>query len=221
MAQIFPKSATSVARIVLVLLVIVPGALLGLQYAVARSSYVTRQNRYVEQIVPFSHQHHAGELGIDCRYCHVSVEKTAYAGMPTTHVCMTCHSQLWTQAKMLAPVRESLVTGKPLHWHRVHRLPGYVYFNHSVHVAKGVSCAQCHGEVREMPLMRQAAPMTMQWCLSCHRDPGPYLGERREVISADHPPMQPMDEKTARAHDYMRRYHVRPVGLDDCSVCHR
>lgn len=221
MAQIFPKGATSVARAILVVIVAAPLAFLGFQYAIARSGNVTGQGKYVEQPVPFSHQHHAGELGIDCRMCHVSVETSAYAGMPTTHVCMSCHSQIWTEAPMLAPVRRSLATGRPLHWKRVYKLPGYVYFNHSVHVAKGVSCAQCHGEVREMPLMRQATPMTMQWCLSCHRDPEPYLGPTSQVIAADHPPMQAMDEKTARAHAYMRRYHVRPAGLDDCSVCHR
>ena len=138
---------------------------------VVRGGNVTGEGRFVEQPVPFSHQHHTGELGIDCRYCHVGVEKVADAVVPPPHTCMTCHSQLWTNARMLAPVRESLASGTPIAWQRVNRLPDYVYFDHHVHVNNGMPRAACHGDARRMPLTRQATSMTMGWCLDCHRAP--------------------------------------------------
>ena len=149
MPQIFRPAADTIIRCVLAAAILVPLALIGLAYAFARSPHVTDQEIVVQQPVPFSHQHHVGGLGLDCRYCHTGVEQSSFAGVPPTETCMTCHSQIWTNAAMLAPVRKSLATGLPIHWQRVHRLPGYVYFDHSIHVAKGVGCTTCHGRRRQ------------------------------------------------------------------------
>ena len=172
MTQLFRPGSNTLARMLIAAIVVVPALLFLVGATIARSGYVTGEGRFVDQTVPFSHQHHAGTLGIDCRYCHTGVETQANAVVPPTHTCMTCHSQLWTNAKMLAPVRESLASGKPLTWRKVNRVPQYVYFDHHVHVRNGVPCAACHGDLRRMPLTRQAAPMTMGWCLECHRSPG-------------------------------------------------
>lgn len=198
------------------MLVAAPAIFFAAIWAWERSDYVTGRDIAVEQPVPFSHQHHVGELGIDCRYCHASVERSRFAGMPSTHVCMSCHSQIWTNAKMLAPVRASLASGRPLRWNRVNSLPDYVYFDHSVHVAKGVPCVACHGRIHEMPLVRQVAPLTMGWCLSCHRDPQPHLvSPAFEYDTRLGEPGDPL----AGARTYVQQ--VRTRGLTDCSVCHR
>lgn len=218
MPQIFPSAADTIARSVLAAAVVVPALLAGLAYAVARSPYVTEQGIVVHQPVPFSHQHHVGGLGIDCRYCHAGVESSAFAGLPPTHTCMTCHSQIWTNAALLAPVRVSLATGRPIHWQRVHRLPDYVYFDHSIHVAKGVGCTTCHGAVDRMPLMVQASPLTMQWCLDCHRDPAPNLRPREAVFSTD---WQPPADQAERGRRLLADYAIDVGHLADCSVCHR
>lgn len=219
MAQLFRSGANTIVRLALAAIVVVPLGAALLAWGIARSPYTTGEGRFVDQAVPFSHKHHVGDLGLDCRMCHYGVERGARAVVPPTHVCMTCHSQLWTNAAMLAPVRRSMASGRPLGWSRVTRVPDYVYFNHHVHVANGVPCAACHGAVDEMPLMRQAKPMTMQWCLACHRDP-----ERRLVPPAriydPRPYLQPIAPEEAR------RIHARVAGLDrkrltDCSTCHR
>lgn len=220
MPQLFRPAANTWARLLLASLVLGPVAVLLIGALVVRGGNVTGQGRFVEQPVPFSHQHHAGELGIDCRYCHVGVEKGANAVVPPTHTCMTCHSQLWTNAKMLAPVRESLASGKPIAWRRVNRLPDYAYFDHHVHVNNGVPCAACHGDTRRMPLTRQAAPMTMGWCLDCHRAP-----EQRIVAPArvyeDTPYKKRTDADRAAARATMIRIAHSGRNLTDCSTCHR
>ncbi len=165
MPHLFRPYADTIARTVLVATLVVPFAAIAAGYWLSASPYETEQTVTVDQPVPFSHEHHVGGLGLDCRYCHTGVETSPVAGMPPTHTCMTCHSQLYTQAAMLAPVRESLAENKPIHWNKVNRLPDYVYFDHSIHIAKGVGCTTCHGPVATMPLMRQAAPLTMGWCL--------------------------------------------------------
>src|SRR5215472_1095117 len=180
MVQIFRPAADTVARVALVSILVVPFLAIAVAYLVMRSSYITNQNVTLEQPVPFSHEHHISGLGLDCRYCHSGVETSAVAGIPPTHTCMTCHSQLYTQAAMLAPVRQSLADGQPIRWNKVNKLPDYVYFDHSIHIAKGVGCTTCHGDVAHMPLMRQAAPLTMQWCLDCHRNPAPALRDLNE-----------------------------------------
>ncbi|HEX6635949.1 MAG TPA: cytochrome c3 family protein [Usitatibacter sp.] len=168
-----------------------------------------------EQPIPFSHKHHAGDDGIDCRYCHDSVEQASFAGIPATQVCMTCHSQLFTDAPMLQPLRTSAATGKPLRWVRVHDLPDFVYFDHSIHVKKGVGCVECHGRVDRMPLMRRVAPLEMQWCLACHRDPQPHLRKVEHEFD-----MRPTSEIRARygAPDTKLLSKRR---MTDCSTCHR
>ena len=218
MAQIFRPGADTIARLVLAALAGVPVLAVGFGHAVMRSSYVTGQDVTREQPVPFSHEHHVGGLGLDCRYCHASVERTRYAGMPPTETCMTCHSQLWTNAGMLAPVRASLAEERPLRWRRVHDLPGYVYFDHSVHVANGVGCSTCHGAVDRMPLMRQAAPLTMGWCLDCHRRPEHHLRPREAVFDMT---WSPPKDQAAQGRRLMAQYHVDARRLTDCSRCHR
>ncbi|HEX4182822.1 MAG TPA: ammonia-forming cytochrome c nitrite reductase subunit c552 [Caulobacteraceae bacterium] len=217
MAQLFGPSANTLSRVVFVTLIFAPfvvvGGLVGLQW----SPLLTRMGATPEQPIPFSHKHHVGELGLDCRYCHATVEDTAFAGMPSTQVCMTCHSQLFTTVSMLAPVRGSLVSGAPLVWARVNALPDYVYFDHSIHVTKGVGCAECHGPVRDMPLTRQAAPLTMGWCLGCHRDPGPHLRAPDAITDTSFT----AHNFTRQAAAFVRAYHIRPAHLTDCSVCHR
>lgn len=219
MVQIFRPGADTVARVVLASVAVVPVLSMGLAYAVWRSPYATQQDVTREQPVPFSHEHHVGGLGIDCRYCHTSVEKAAFPGIPPTETCMSCHSQIWTNAPMLAPVRTSLAEGRPLLWRKVHTLPHYVYFNHAVHVAKGVGCTTCHGEVQTMKLIRQVAPLTMGWCLDCHRDPAPNLRPREAVFDTNWTP--PPDQKTVGA-ELVKAYHIKsPDRLSECSICHR
>ncbi len=218
MVQIFAPRANTLSRMALAALVVVPLTLVALMCALPFTSFATGQDLVVHQPVPFSHEHHVGVIGLDCRYCHAGVEHARYAGLPPTETCMTCHSQLWTGAPMLAPVRQSLAQDKPLVWQRVHRLPDYVYFDHSVHVAKGVGCSSCHGAVDRMPLMRQVAPLTMGWCLDCHRNPGQAL---RPAAAIFDPEWQPPPDQQAQGAALLRRYQVHTAGLTDCSVCHR
>ena len=218
MAQIFHPRANTIARLVLLAVPTLPVVAMLIGYQVMRSPYVTRQDVTRDQPVPFSHEHHVGGLGIDCRYCHTSVQQSRFAGLPATHICMSCHSQLWTQAPMLAPVRESLANNQPIHWQRVNTLPGYVYFDHSVHVTNGVGCTTCHGPVATMPLMRQAAPLTMGWCLGCHRDPAPNLRPRDAIFD---PYWTPPAHQNVQGKRLLDEYHIRTDHLTDCSVCHR
>jgi hypothetical protein len=218
MPQIFGPAANSVARVVLLSILIVPFLAIAVGYAVMRSQYVTEASITRDQPVPFSHEHHVTGLGLDCRYCHSSVERSAVAGVPPTETCMTCHSQLYTQAKMLEPVRTSLAENRPIHWQRVNVLPDYVYFDHSIHVAKGVGCTTCHGPVGSMALMRQAQSLTMGWCLNCHRDPTPYLRERSDVFDPEwKPPAQQAEDGKKRLIAYL----IDNKHLTDCSTCHR
>ncbi len=218
MPQVFSPAADTLVRSVLAAAVVVPAIFVGLAYAVARSPHATGQGIVVEQPVMFSHAHHVGQLGLDCRYCHTGVEQAAYAGVPPTETCMTCHSQIWTNAAMLAPVRESFARGLPIHWRRVHRLPGYVYFDHAAHVAKGVGCTSCHGPIDAMPLTWQDAPLTMAWCLECHRNPAGNLRPRDAVFSQD---WQAPADQMAKGHQLLAAYGIKPDHLSDCSVCHR
>jgi Cytochrome c7 and related cytochrome c len=218
MPQIFRPYADTIARMLLVSIAVIPFAGVGLAYWVAASDYVTDQSIIADQPVPFSHAHHVGGLGIDCRYCHAGVETSPVAGVPPTHTCMTCHSQLYTQTAMLAPVRASLADDQPIPWNKVNKLPDYVYFDHSIHIAKGVGCSTCHGDVSRMPLMLQAQPLTMGWCLDCHRDPTPYLRPPTAVFDPDWkaPADQYAQARMLLAHD-----HIDLAHLTDCSVCHR
>jgi len=216
--QIFSPGANTLATILLASLGAIPVMALGFTYQITRSPYFTDQNVTRNQPVPFSHEHHVNGLGLDCRYCHTSVEKARFAGIPPTETCMTCHSQIWTNAEMLAPVRASLASNTPLRWQRVNSLPSYVYFDHSVHVNNGVGCTTCHGPIGQMRLTRQAAPLTMQWCLDCHRDPAKSLRPKAEIFDPDwKPPRDQADEGRKLA----VIYHIHSKHLTDCSVCHR
>jgi hypothetical protein len=218
MPQLFRPAANTIARVILLSVLIAPFATIGAAYAVLRSPFVTGQAQVHYQPVPFSHLHHVGEMRIDCRYCHTSVETSAFAGMPPTKTCMTCHSQLFTNAAMLKPVRDSLAENKPLHWTRIYRLPDYVYFDHSVHVNNGIGCSTCHGRVDRMPLMLQAVPLTMGWCLDCHRDPKPALRPPDKIFDMA---WQPPPDQTQRAPHLLAAYHISTEHLTDCSRCHR
>jgi len=218
-AQIFSRTAdTRFRAVAIALLAVAIGSLL-VAGAYARSQYMTDVARTPQQPVAFSHEHHAGELGIDCRYCHTTVETSANAGFPATHVCMTCHSQLWTNAEMLEPVRQSLAQDRSLVWHRVARVPDYVYFRHDIHIAKGVACVECHGRIDRMPLTYRAKAFTMKFCLDCHREPGPRLRPRDEVLNFDWKP--PADE-AALEQKLLQLYRIHsPQALTQCGVCHR
>jgi hypothetical protein len=175
MAQVFHRSANTLARAsILATLMVVAGSI-WMSLEMIRSPYTTYAGVAKAQPVPFSHKHHVAGLGIDCRYCHTSVESSAFAGIPPVKTCMNCHSQIWTNAPMLDTIREDYRTGKPLIWTRLNDLPDFVYFDHSIHISKGVGCNECHGQVEQMPLTYAAKPLTMEWCLSCHRDPQKVL----------------------------------------------
>jgi hypothetical protein len=218
MPQIFRPRADSIVRWLLAAIAVAPLGLIGLAYMVHTTAWATNVNVVVNQPVPFSHEHHVGELGIDCRYCHTSVEQGRFAGLPPTKTCMTCHSQLWTNAAMLAPVRQSLATGMPIHWKRVNHLPDFVYFDHSVHVKNGIGCTTCHGDIADMPLTRQAKPLTMKWCLSCHLDPARHLRPPDKIFSTD---WKPPRNQQVIGQRLMKFYHIHKQHLTDCSVCHR
>jgi hypothetical protein len=221
-SQIFTATADTRLRAALLVLLLAglgAGLLVG---GYMESSYATLVGWVRDQPVPFSHEHHVGGLGIDCRYCHTSVETSAEAGLPPTHVCMTCHSQLWTGAPMLAPVRESLARDTPLAWQRVARVPDYVYFNHAIHLDRGVPCVTCHGRVDQMPLMKRAQALQMEWCLDCHRNPAPRLRPPAQVTRMDWSDWDQHPERHALYGQMMvRLYGIQPSKLDDCGICHR
>jgi len=183
MAQIFDRSSNALARASLVLTGLIVIALGVTLDQLQRSPWVTRQGQRPDQPVPFSHKHHVQGLGIQCQYCHVTVEKSSYAGIPPTKTCMNCHAQIWTNAQLLEPVRQSWMTGQSLPWTKVHDLPDYVYFSHEIHVSKGLGCASCHGRVDQMPLMYAENTLQMEWCLDCHRNPAKNLRPASEIYN--------------------------------------
>jgi hypothetical protein len=219
MAQIFHRSFNVISRVTIL------GAVFLLAFAgwawgrFVRSDYVTGVGVAVDQPVPFSHKHHVAGLGIDCRYCHTSAEKSAFAGIPPTRTCMNCHSQIWADSPMLAQVRDSLRTGKSVPWNRVHNLADFVYFDHSVHVAKGVGCSTCHGRVDQMPLVWKHATLHMEWCLACHRNPEQHLRPPDRIYDMA---WVPPPDQTERGKELMRLYNIhKSQRLTDCSTCHR
>ena len=220
MTQIFTASADTRLRALALIGVFALVLAVGTGYAVQGYGNVVGWVR--DQPVPFSHKHHVGGLGLDCRYCHTQVEKSQHAGLPPTHICMTCHSQIWTSADVLAPVRQSLASGKPIPWQRVSRLPDYVYFNHSIHIIKGVPCVTCHGRVDEMPLTAAAHPFHMNWCIECHRNPGPQLRPPDQVTRMD---WSAWDAATEGHKQYgallVKVEKIDPTKLTQCNICHR
>lgn len=240
MAQHFPPGANALARGTIYGGLVIAGAILWASYAWLRSSYATQVDVVRDQPVPFSHDHHVSGLGIDCRYCHTSVETSAFAGMPTTETCMGCHSQIWRDSSLLAPVRESWRTGQPLAWTRVHDLPDFVYFNHSIHLAKGIGCESCHGRVDKMPLMRKAASLHMEWCLDCHEHPELEVRGQSELFAFGRGPAEhATSESSHRTESTTSPRGLLPAGrtnvdlqlvadygivqrqLFDCVICHR
>jgi Zn ribbon nucleic-acid-binding protein len=218
MAQIFHPSTNTVSLVSIFGGLFAVAGLLWLMGAVNRSPYVTGQNVVIDQPVPFSHAHHVAGLGIDCRHCHTSVEVAASAGMPSTKVCMTCHSQIWFDSPLLEPVRKSFRDDTSIPWVRVHDLPDFAYFDHSIHLAKGIGCASCHGRVDRMPLMWRENTLNMEWCIDCHRAPQLHVRPREELFRMDWTP----EESGLTQADLDRlaeQYHVK--GRTSCSACHR
>jgi hypothetical protein len=229
MAQIFHPSTNTISR------VSIYGSLLALLvlsfalYGLSESPYFTDVDVAKDQPVPFSHRHHAGELGIDCRYCHTSVEDSSFAGLPPTQTCMSCHSQIWTNSSMLEPVRASYRTNQSIEWVRVNALPDFVYFNHSIHIHKGVGCTTCHGPIAEMALTWKANTLQMGWCTGCHREPEKFVRPRDQVFNARYEPPSTFHAVTALGKEYtdqdamgtdlVKAYKVQ--SLTNCTTCHR
>jgi hypothetical protein len=230
--QIFHRSTNTIARATIYGAVFVIAALGWALNEFQRSPYITYAEVARPQPVPFSHQHHVAAMGIDCRYCHTSVENSDFAGIPPTKTCMNCHSQIWTNAKLLEPVRESYRTGKPLVWTRANDLPDFVYFDHSIHINKGVGCNTCHGPVDRMPLMYNYASLQMEWCLNCHRNTEQFLRPRDQVFNMRYEQpsgSQPVTvdgkaytDQVSLGTDLQQKYHLRTVrDITSCSTCHR
>jgi hypothetical protein len=216
MAQVFHPAWNTISRVTIFGGLFILAAGVWVSGCIYRSSYVTEADVVRDQPIPFSHKHHVGGLGIDCRYCHTSVEDSSFAGVPPTKTCMNCHSQIWADSPMLAPVRESFRTGVPIRWTRVHRLPDYVYFDHQIHVAKGVGCVNCHGRLDEMPLVAQQETLYMEWCLNCHRHPERAVGPREAVFNLK---WEPDEDRLALGRRLVGEYEVKQ--RTDCVDCHR
>jgi hypothetical protein len=212
---VFPRWANKTRQIAGVVLGVAPVYLTGLIWYGA-SPKTTDVGYMPKQPVPYSHALHVGELGLDCRYCHNTVEAAAHAAIPPTSTCMNCHNMIWTKSPKLLPVRESAATGRPVEWIKVHDLPDFVYFNHSAHVSRGVGCVSCHGRVDQMPEVYQAAELSMAWCLDCHRNPEPSLRPPEEVTNMS---WQPPSDAAAYGKDLRAKNHINPP--IDCSTCHR
>ena len=230
--QIFHRSANVISRASIYTGIFTAAFALWACIQIQRSPYVTYAGVARPQPAPFSHEHHVAAIGIDCRYCHTSVETSSFAGIPPTKTCMNCHSQIWTNAPMLEPVRESFRSGKSLVWNRVNDLPDFVYFDHSIHINKGVGCNTCHGPVDRMPLMYNYASLQMEWCIECHRAPEKNLRPREQVFNMRY--QQPtqdlpvvMDDKSftdqlSLGKYLVGKYHLRTVmDITSCSTCHR
>ena len=218
MAQIFPRSANWASKASIVAGLVAIGSIMGILLNINRTYFVTKENVPHEQPVPFSHKHHVTGMGLDCRYCHTTVDESSFAGIPPTETCMTCHSQIWSEAAMLEPVRASFRDNTALEWNRVYDLPDFVYFNHSIHVDKGIGCQTCHGQVDQMPLTWKASSLNMEWCLECHRQPEQYIRPREQVFNMT---WQPPPDQETQGRQLVEEYQVKTSQLTDCSICHR
>jgi hypothetical protein len=216
MSALFRPRSNTIFRVTLGLAGLGAVGLLGAVWGYWRTPYGLQQQNPVAQPVQFDHRHHVVDDGIDCRYCHSNVDRGASAGIPSTELCLNCHSQIWSKSPRLAMVRESYFTGKPIPWMRVHKVPDFVYFNHAIHVNKGIGCVTCHGRVDQMAAIEKVAPLTMSWCLECHRSPGPNLRPQSEIVSTT---WQPGGDPAALAVELAKKYDVH--GRTSCSTCHR
>jgi hypothetical protein len=228
MPQIFHRSSNTLARVTIFGAVFILGAAGWALAEINRSSWNTNAFVDREQPVQFSHKHHVGDDGIDCRYCHTTVDKAANAGIPPSKTCMNCHSQIWADSPYLEPVRQSYQTGKPIEWTRVHDLPDFVYFNHSIHVNKGVGCSTCHGRVDQMPLTYQFSSLQMEWCLSCHRNPERFVRPKDKVYDITYPAENTTDKEIKEGLRLVAEYKIQrpktqyePNVMTSCSTCHR
>ncbi len=232
MGQIFHPSTNTISRFTLIGGVLFVMVFFWFIAQMQRSNYYSQRSIARNQPVPFSHEHHVGGLGIDCRYCHTSVETSSFAGMPPTKTCMNCHAEIWSNAEMLRPVRESYRSGVPLHWTRANDLPDYVYFDHSIHIHKGIGCNDCHGPVDRMPLMYAFATLQMEWCLNCHREPEKFLRPRDQVFNMRYRPPTRRDPVTVDGKTYTDqlslgnylkgKYYLRTAqDITSCNTCHR
>jgi hypothetical protein len=227
MAQIFHPSANSIAKVSIIGIVTGLPLLACALYAM-NMSYGYKVYVPIEQPVQFSHKHHVSDDGLDCRYCHTSVDKSMHAGIPPTETCMTCHSQIWSDSPELLPVQESFRTGKPLQWNRVHDLPDFAYFNHEIHVNKGIGCESCHGRVDQMPLIKKVHTLSMNWCVDCHRHPEKNIRPKDKVYDMGWSASQELDEnnqpysQAALGAKLVKEYKIMPPEqLTNCSICHR
>ena len=218
MAQIFHPSTKVISRASIVITILVISLVSWTAFEIYEAGYTTEVGIPRIQRVPFSHEHHVNGLGLDCQYCHTSVTTSSFAGIPPTHTCMTCHSQIWNTSPMLEPVRESYRTQKPLQWIRVNDLPDFVYFNHSMHVAKGIGCETCHGRVDLMPLTWKQNTLFMRWCLDCHRNPEKFIRPKEEVFNMKY---QPPQDQLVMGRKLVKEYNVQVSRISDCSTCHR
>jgi Cytochrome c7 and related cytochrome c len=216
MSQIFQRSANTLSKVSIFGVLTLVASLILLAMALGRSSYVTGAHEYIQQPIQFSHLHHVLDDGIDCKYCHTSVETSPFAGIPPTKTCMNCHSQIFSTEPILEPVRASFRDNKPLSWIRVHDLPDFVYFNHSIHVKKGVGCESCHGRVDQMPLMQQERSLQMAWCLDCHRAPEKFVRPRSEITTMGYEPAEPQSTLGPKL---VKEYGIQ--SRTTCSTCHR
>ncbi len=214
--QIFHRSTNTLSKFSIFGAVFLVAALLWLSAAISRSPWVTQASVTPAQPIQFSHERHVAGNGLDCRYCHTSVEESAFAGIPPTKTCMNCHSQIFADSPYLEPVRASFRSDRSIEWRRVNDLPDFSYFNHSIHVAKGVGCSTCHGRVDRMPLVWQEASLQMEWCLDCHNNPEKYIRPRDQVFAMDY---EPPADQLALGRKLVEEYAVRR--LTSCSTCHR
>lgn len=218
MPQIFHPSTNTISKVSIFVAVLLLLTSLWILAAIDRSSYVTQSGVVRGQPVPFSHKHHVSGVGIDCRYCHTAVVQSPFAGLPPTKTCMNCHSQIWADSPMLELVRASARNDRSLEWIRVHDLPDFVYFDHSIHVQKGVGCVTCHGRVDQMPLMWREKSLQMEWCLECHRAPERFVRPREAVFSME---WEPPEDQIALGQRLVKEYKIRVAQLTNCSICHR
>jgi hypothetical protein len=216
MAQLFRPSVNYIAKFSIVAAVLLACSTIGIAYVIDRGPWMTDVGIAPVQPIYFSHKHHVKDDGIDCRYCHTSVETSGFAGLPPTETCMSCHSQIWNQASVTEPIRQSWASGKSIEWTKVHDLPDYVYFNHSIHIAKGVGCSTCHGQINEMPWVYKVNTLYMNWCINCHRNPAAYVRPKSEVFNMDYKVPSNQAELGAKL---VKEYHVQ--SLQDCATCHR